>query len=218
MSTPNARQVDWTAIANASFALLDKMLLPAKLELSRGTRFRIGEYFDKKFHGREAERPTDPTKVAPILYEAVVKDVNDEVNGGQRGQLTWTVLPKRLAAHYRNIGKEKIHHEYEPISQKQKRVSPEAQREAKEQIEQLCVRAGLHELTSRAVTIHKFVQEQIESGADLSKAIPTIKKILAEPDLKRAVQILNEFRAGGTFDYSGGSFYSGQGFRSGGAR
>src|SRR2546430_6384688 len=103
MSTPNAPQVDWTAIANASFALLDKMLLPAKLQLSRGNRFRIGEYFDKKFQAREAQRPTDPAKIVPVLYEAVVKDVNDEVNGGPRGQLTWEILPKKLAAHYQNI-------------------------------------------------------------------------------------------------------------------
>ena len=66
-----------------------------------------------------------------------------------------------------------------------------------------------------AAAIHRFAQEQIESGADLAKAIPMVKKFLAA-DLKKAMQILNEYRAGGVFDFSGGSFYSGQGFSSGG--
>ncbi len=156
-----------------------------------------------------------PDALAEIFYEAVVKDVNDEVNGGQRGQLKWTVLPKKLAAHYKALGREVVHPIESAQKPRQEKVSPEAQQEAKREIEQLCKRAGLHELTSRAATIHRFVQEQIESGADLTRAIPMVKKFLAA-DLKNAMQILNEYRAGGSFDFTGGSFYSGQGFSSGG--
>jgi hypothetical protein len=211
-------RLEWAQLLTASYKQLEGMLAQrqCKLANTEGNKYRVVEAVQKSFGGVEPETPT-VQDIAARMFQFVREDTNALIKGQPGGgQLFWEIKPLNIRKYEEQKHGVRLPTHIADKPKKVSPVSPEAQREAKEQIERLCASAGLHELTSRAATIHKFVREQIESGADLSKAIPTIKKILAEPDLKRAVQILNEFRAGGTFDFSGGSFYSGQGFNSGG--
>src|SRR5712691_9949649 len=106
MSTTNLTQ----ELLNKAFELLEKRLLPAKLASTgvdgRGNGFRIVEYYTKKYKGREV---ATPDALANIFYEAVVQEVAQEVNGGQKGSLVWLVMPKKLAAHYKALGREVVH-------------------------------------------------------------------------------------------------------------
>ncbi len=202
----------WAA-AKLALPIFEKMLEQkgCRLAATEGNRFRLAERLQEI-----SNVPVDPNKIATLLYGIVLADTNKVVNQpGYESQFFWQVKPPKLVAFERNTIRNTIGSPTH-LPDKQKKVSPEAQQEAKQEIERLCARSGFMETGPHAITIHRFVQEHIESGADLARAIPMVKKFLAA-DLKKAMQILNEYLAGGTFDYTGGSFYSGQGFSSGGS-
>jgi len=183
---------------NKAFESLEKMLLPAKLASTgidgRGNGFRIVEHYAKNYKGREA---MTPDAMAKIFYEAVAEDVTQEVNGGQKGSLVWLVLPKKLAAHYQNIGKETIHHVSESAV-KPKRVSTESSEQRRENILQMeRFYDALGYISPRGSALRGFINEVSENPAvfDSAEALKVVKQSQAEQDWRVGVHKLQEHLA-----------------------
>jgi hypothetical protein len=168
------------------------MLLPAKLASTgvdgRGNGFRITEYYTKNYKGREA---ATPDALATIFYEAVRKDVQDEINGGQKGSLVWLVIPKALQAHYVRIGREVVHHKSESAV-KTKRVSTESAGERADNLAKMEVYYdALGHISPRSSALRGFINDVKENAAfSTSEALKVVKRFRDESDWRIAVNIL----------------------------
>ena len=184
-------------LLNEAFELLERMLLPAKLASTgvdgRGNGFRIVEYYTKNYKGREV---VTPDALAKIFYEAVAQDVNQEVNGGQRGSLVWLILPKKLVAHYKALGREVVHHVYES-GVKQKRVSTESAGERENnllQLERLYDSVGY--VSPRSAPLRNFLNEVGETPSiNTAEALKAVNKSFLDEDYRVGVHRLQEFLA-----------------------